>query len=38
MRLTKIKQNWSDDKKFKENELYINVVEWLDYIQNRRFE
>lgn len=36
--INKIKQNWSDDKKFKENELYINVVEWLDYIQNRRFE
>ena len=35
---TSIKQNWSDDKKFKENELYINVTEWLDYIQNRRFE
>lgn len=36
--INKIKQNWSDDKKFKENELYINVTEWLDYIQNRRFE
>ena len=36
--INKIKQNWSDDRKFKENELYINVVEWLDYIQNRRFE
>ena len=36
--INKIKENWSDDKKFKENELYINVAEWLDYIQNRRFE
>ena len=36
--INKIKENWSDDKKFKENELYINVTEWLDYIQNRRFE
>ena len=25
-------------KKHVTNELYINVTEWLDYIQNRRFE
>ena len=36
--INKIKQNWSDDKKLKESELYIGVTEWLDYIQNRRFE
>lgn len=36
--INKIKENWSDDKKLKESELYIGVTEWLDYIQNRRFE
>lgn len=36
--INKIKENWSDDKKLKESELYISVTEWLDYIQNRRFE
>ena len=36
--INKIKENWSDDKKLKESELYIGVIEWLDYIQNRRFE
>lgn len=36
--INKIKENWSNDKKLKESELYIGVTEWLDYIQNRRFE
>lgn len=36
--INKIKENWGDDKKLKESELYIGVTEWLDYIQNRRFE
>ena len=36
--INKIKENWSDDKKLKESELYIGVTEWHDYIQNRRFE